>query len=386
MFRINPEKKESEAVEEVEFSALGLRERDDIQEWIAANPSILSEDLLIISKEFSDFDRTKERLDLLAVDERGELVIIELKRDDSGVDVHWQAIKYASYLHEANARQIVGMLARHKGVSEEDARSALEKHLGMDNLAILNKRQRIILASHRFALEVTSAALWINAQVGRPLITCVQLTPYKDGDTNTLYLQANTLIPPPGTESYSIGIGPAQEDDDRGRSGFTRQDGGRQAEYDEVKHFFAKVEERAIGNLSEEFRPDRRIRYGRWRYTHIWYSREPWDNWKLCYRIAHDSSSKVTSVGLLYDSGRVSATERTQLKSMAERRVLGDGPGEETPWPNEPHYVYLATTCRVEFLNEGSVEIVANKFKHVIETMAPEIDKSIQGRSDRDTV
>ncbi len=77
LFRIEPETKKSESIAEVEFSSLGFQERKDIQEWISANPSILGEDLLIIGKEFSGFDKTNERLDLLAVDSDGKLVIIE---------------------------------------------------------------------------------------------------------------------------------------------------------------------------------------------------------------------------------------------------------------------------------------------------------------------
>ena len=77
LFRINPQNRESEKVAEVEFSQLGFQERRDIQEWIAFNPGILGEDLLIIGKEFSGFDRTNERLDLLAVDEVGKLVIVK---------------------------------------------------------------------------------------------------------------------------------------------------------------------------------------------------------------------------------------------------------------------------------------------------------------------
>ena len=96
LFRIKPGSRESERIKEVEFAQLGLRERRDIQEWIAANPGILGEDLLIIGKEFSGFDLTNERPDLLAVDSSGKLVVIELKRDDTGGNVHWQAIKYAS--------------------------------------------------------------------------------------------------------------------------------------------------------------------------------------------------------------------------------------------------------------------------------------------------
>ena len=110
LFRINPETHDSESIREVEFADLGFQERRHIQEWIAKNPGILGDELLIIGKEFSDFDRTNERLDLLAVDVDGRLVVIELKRDDSGSDVHWQAIKYASYLHRVDTEDIVGCL------------------------------------------------------------------------------------------------------------------------------------------------------------------------------------------------------------------------------------------------------------------------------------
>ena len=55
LFRINPENRESERIEEVEFASLGFQERRDIQEWVAANPGILGEGLLVIGKEFSGF-------------------------------------------------------------------------------------------------------------------------------------------------------------------------------------------------------------------------------------------------------------------------------------------------------------------------------------------
>ena len=138
LFRVNPDNKESERIEEVDFAQLGLQERRVIQEWIAANPGTLGDDLLIIGKEFSDFDRTNGRLDLLAVDSDGKLVIIELKRDDTGADAHWQAIKYASYLHRASANSIVGMRADYADISEEEAANELLERLGADDLNALN--------------------------------------------------------------------------------------------------------------------------------------------------------------------------------------------------------------------------------------------------------
>ena len=41
LFRVNQGSTLSERIEEVDFAQLGLRERKDIQEWVAANPSIL---------------------------------------------------------------------------------------------------------------------------------------------------------------------------------------------------------------------------------------------------------------------------------------------------------------------------------------------------------
>ena len=195
MFRINIENKETKPVTEVNFADLGLREKDDIQEWIAAYPSILGDDLLIIGKEFSGFEGARNRPDLLAVDTDGKLVIIELKRDDSGEDVHWQAIKYASYFSHAKVEQIVGILARYRDISESDAETVLLQHLNAANaedLNALNHDQRIILASHRFAPAAASAVLWLNEKApSENLITCVQLTPYQDSEANSLYLHAS---------------------------------------------------------------------------------------------------------------------------------------------------------------------------------------------------
>ena len=51
MFRINPDNQEAKAIPEEDFASLGWKERRDIQEWIAAHPDILGDDLLIIGEE-----------------------------------------------------------------------------------------------------------------------------------------------------------------------------------------------------------------------------------------------------------------------------------------------------------------------------------------------
>ncbi len=277
LFRVDAEKKQTETVQEVEFSVEGLQERYDIQEWIAANPSILGSDLLIVAKEFSDFDKTNERLDLLAVDRSGKLVIIELKRDDTGPDVHMQAIKYASYLHRVGAAKIVEILAEYssrylqKQISEDEAKQQLLDHLEASDLDSLNAKQRIIIGSHRFAPEVTSAVLWLNEQTGQDLITCIQLTPYRDGDS--LYLQSNTIIPVPGTEHFRIQVG---------KSGITRQP-SQNPDTDRVREVLSSVVSLATVKVTKATWPDKTQRGTQWGWWHLWYGEKaPWENWDFC--------------------------------------------------------------------------------------------------------
>ena len=272
MFRINPENKEAQELTEVNFADLGLRERSDIQEWIAEHPSILGDDLLIIGKEFSGFEGARERPDLLAVDTDGKLVVIELKRDDSGEDVHWQAIKYASYFSRTGVEQIVNILARYKDIPDSEAESTLLEHINDDDINALNFDQRIILASHRFAPEVASAVLWLNEKSLENLITCVQLMPYRDEEANLLYLQASTIIPGPGIDIVGVRSSP------RGRGGRnSRRD-------DEISHFMRKVGDIIKNELQNEIRPDKIGKFagltsyeGReFRYYWFSYSRNPW--------------------------------------------------------------------------------------------------------------
>ena len=107
MYIINEHENKIEKVQQKTFHELGFRERENLQEWIANNPECLGEDLLIIQKEFNGFNDTNERLDLLALDKQGNLVVIENKLDDSGKDVVWQVLKYVSYCSSLTKQNIV---------------------------------------------------------------------------------------------------------------------------------------------------------------------------------------------------------------------------------------------------------------------------------------
>ena len=207
MFRINKEKNIVESLEEVTFSELGFRERENLQEWICHNPEMFGEELLIIQKEFDGFNETKERLDLLALDKDGNLVIIENKLDDSGRDVVWQSLKYASYCSNLTKAQIIqiyqGYLNRYR--SGEDAEENIQEFLEKEMEEIIlnsGNRQKIYFVAAKFRKEVTSTVLWL---LGYGIhMHCYKVTPYKSG--SDLFLNVEQIIPTPEAEDFMIGM------------------------------------------------------------------------------------------------------------------------------------------------------------------------------------
>lgn len=196
MFRVHVNNKQLIELKLTGFYELGLRERFDIQEWIEKSPTILGEELLVIGKEV--ILPSGKRLDLLCVDKAAALVVVELKRDDSGASVEWQAIKYASYCSNFLPEEIFRQYAGYLDKAEADAAKAIEEFIDGD-IESLNSDQRIILASKEFNSEVISAVLWLR-EFGVN-IQCTRLAPYVDADGG-LFIKPETIIPLPEAKDY----------------------------------------------------------------------------------------------------------------------------------------------------------------------------------------
>ena len=215
MFIINRVQNRIEKIVEKTFSELGFRERDNLQEWLANNPSALGEDLLIIQKEFSGFNETNERLDLLALDKQGNLVIIENKLDDSGKNVAWQCLKYASYCSSLKKSQIIRIYQDYLSkktpiLNAEDMISDFLDGLEIEEISLNSGlTQRVMLVSGTFRKEVTSTVLWLLNYGLR--IQCFQVTPYALGDK--LLLNIDQIIPIQEAEEFSISMAEKTQED-----------------------------------------------------------------------------------------------------------------------------------------------------------------------------
>src|SRR5437868_3030963 len=96
IFIVSKDLKSVEKSAQEGFVSLKLWERQHIEEWIRKAPEILGEDLLVVSVEFDRFQTSRDRLDILAVDRAGKLVVVEIKRDATAAIADLQALRYAA--------------------------------------------------------------------------------------------------------------------------------------------------------------------------------------------------------------------------------------------------------------------------------------------------
>jgi hypothetical protein len=161
---------------------------------------------LVISEEFSEWSGSKRRIDLLAVDKAANLVVIELKRDETGEHMDLQSLRYAAMVSTLTFKRAVEIFQKHLDASglEEDAQNLLLDHFDWDepqedDFAV---DVRIILVAADFSRELTTSVMWLNE---RNLdIRCVRLIPYNFEDN--VLIDVQQVIPLPEAESYQIRI------------------------------------------------------------------------------------------------------------------------------------------------------------------------------------
>jgi hypothetical protein len=192
------------------FAELGIKERQDIQRLLRDDIGVLDEDLLVIAEEFGNWEDARRRIDLLAIDRDGRLVVIELKRTDDGGHMELQALRYAAMVSSMTFDDVVATYAAHLGRTlpddEHDARGELLGWLdvaGLGEAPEVSTEVRILLVSADFGREITTTVLWLNGFEGID-IRCVRLMPYPvDG---LVLLDIQQVIPLPEAADYQVKV------------------------------------------------------------------------------------------------------------------------------------------------------------------------------------
>ena len=191
-------------VQRTEFAQEGVKERGDLQRLLRDKPEAIEPGLFIVAEEFGHWEESRRRIDLLGLDREGNLVVIELKRNED-VFMDLQAIRYAALVSPLSFSDLVDAhrdyLSRRD--IDEDSRSRLLSFLGKEDDDVeIGSKPRIILVAQGFSTELTTAVIWLIDQ-GLD-IKCVQVSPYRMAEE--LLIDVRQVIPLPQASDYQVRI------------------------------------------------------------------------------------------------------------------------------------------------------------------------------------
>ncbi len=148
-------------------------------------------------------DEGKDRIDLLALDTAGSLVVIELKRDLVGGSADLQALRYAALLsqwtHEDVRRQAEGYW---RTISHQSSTFAQAVEAFCEEGYEVNGGQRVILAGRDIKPRLGTVALWLRKQGIDTRVVAIRIL----RDEGRLYVQPQVIIPVPSDERLTARV------------------------------------------------------------------------------------------------------------------------------------------------------------------------------------
>ncbi len=215
--------KRFEQIDRTSLGKEGVLERQDLQRLLRDQPNVIEPGLFVVAEEFGNFTSGWRSIDLLGIGEDRRLVVVELKRGNTGETMELQAIRYAAMAANMTLDQIVdahGQYLRRRGIAEdaeERVHACLVEEGGVEEPQVATERPRILLVSEDFSKELTTSVLWLN-EVGLD-IRCVRLRVYRH--QGELLVDVDQVIPLPEAQDYLVQVRKrtAETDDPRPASG-----------------------------------------------------------------------------------------------------------------------------------------------------------------------
>ena len=213
--------KQAARIEPVTFSELNMKE-NDIEEILRNSIDMIcdeEESMLIVGRQVRN--EKNGRSDLTAVDNNGNIVLIEIKRDRKDIEhrreaFEFQAIRYAaSYATIEKTDDLVKKVYApyiEKYRSEFELGELTSFELGSRKLneflqvndaqKNFNEKQRIILVASDFDEQTLSAVAWLNSN--NVDMSCYRLTPYKLNEDIFFYVEK--LLPITNYDDYYVNL------------------------------------------------------------------------------------------------------------------------------------------------------------------------------------
>lgn len=222
MYQIN--KTTATKIEPLTFAELNMTE-NDMEELLRNNIDMIcdeEESMLIVGKQVRN--ASLARSDLTAVDNNGDIVLIEIKRDIKDIEsraeaFEFQAIRYAAsyatiqdvddlvnkvygpYI-ERYAHEFTDESADTLTSSELGARKLIDFLEKNEALHEFNEKQKVVLVASDFDEQTLSAVAWLNNNGVN--MSCYKLIPFKINDE--LVINVEKLFPLDNYDDYYVDL------------------------------------------------------------------------------------------------------------------------------------------------------------------------------------
>ena len=166
---------------------------ETLENWLEKNPESVLEDkeLLIIGRQVAT-DLGKS-IDLLGLDRAGNVVVVELKRNQTPRETIAQALEYAAFVERIGADRLESILHAH--VDDESLHLAEyhREHFDLDesDAVSFNKDQSIVIVGQQITPEIRQSAQFLNSK--GVCVTCVEFSFFQDVGGDSLMSQETVI-------------------------------------------------------------------------------------------------------------------------------------------------------------------------------------------------
>ncbi len=183
-----------------------------LEEWLIDHPELAGEPLLVLGSQLADFAEDKDRLDVLAVDDSGELLLVELKVDEGFRMTDLQALAYAGAYASMPTEHFASVLQKHlvKGgevdATISDAKARIVSFLDIDDYDEWqpSMRVRIKLIAPGFPKRVLKNVKWLGDVYDMP-IEAIEVKLFEDSASG-YHLTVERLLPLPGDDTFDMTV------------------------------------------------------------------------------------------------------------------------------------------------------------------------------------
>lgn len=178
-------------LQEIEKTKLDLEER--LEEWIASEISVISDNLLVIGRQVET--SYGGYIDLLCIEENGDLVIIELKRDKTPREITAQVLDYASWVKGLTADQVEEIAEKHY---KYDLDQAYSEKFNQDLPETINQEHKMLVVGSDIDSSSQRIINYLSETYGVS-INAITFNYFKEGKSE--YLARTFLIEPSRAEA-----------------------------------------------------------------------------------------------------------------------------------------------------------------------------------------